>query len=307
MARVRALVRLHGLQEELVEQNGLLEQTNGELRSTMDQLKETSARLAQSERLAAVGELAACIAHEVNNPINYSMNALRTLRVQLSDVQQLMQAFAAVDARDTSHIEQQLAGIVKLMDELDHEELPPQMEELLAIAVDGLERTEKLVRDLHHFAAPGGAESAGVNLRAGVNSTLALMKHALRSGNVRVNLHLDEALPPLQGNQRSINQVFLNLFKNASEAMGSAGGTIDVSARLDGEHVVVAVRDDGPGITAEVREQLFTPFFSTKSAGSGAGLGLSICRRMLEEFGGSIDVESTPGDGATFFVKLKAA
>jgi len=304
LARVRSLVRLHGLQDALAEQNELLEQSNDELRSTMDQLRETGAQLVQSERLAAIGELAAGIAHEVNNPLNYSINALRALRVHSNELQELIGVFDQIDGPQDARIEEQLAGIAKMMNELGHEELPVQMEELVAIAMDGLERTERLVRDLRHFAAPANPENAGVDVREGLQSTLALMRHVLRTTNIEVNVHLEETLPPLPGDQRSINQVFLNIFKNASEAMEASGGTIDVTARLDGEQLLVEIQDDGPGIAAEARDQVLNPFFTTKVAGDGSGLGLSMCRRILDDHAGSIEVESQPGRGATFRVRL---
>jgi signal transduction histidine kinase len=271
----------------------------------MIQLKETGAQLAQSERLAAVGELAAGIAHEVNNPINYATNALRTLRVHLRSVERLMNAVAPIHGSTGSELEEQLVGVRKLMDEIEHDELPPQIEELIAIAMDGLDRTERLVHELHHFSVPSKDSHSEVDLRATVKSTLALMQHALRTANIHVRVELPDALPILTGDPTLINQVLLNILKNASEAMESrGGGTIDIAVRLDGSCVLVEVRDDGPGMSAEVRQRLFEPFFSTKPAGHGAGLGLSICRRILEECGGSIEVNSSPGAGAAFRVRL---
>jgi signal transduction histidine kinase len=107
------------------------------------------------------------------------------------------------------------------------------------------------------------------------------------------------------GNAGALNQVFLNLLKNAAEALEASGGSVSVVAAREGEGtLVVKVEDDGPGMTPEVRGRLFEPFFSTKGAGRGTGLGLSISRRIVKDLGGSIDVESTLGSGTRFFVRL---
>jgi two-component system NtrC family sensor kinase len=143
-----------------------------------------------------------------------------------------------------------------------------------------------------------------VNLRRGIESTLQLMRHALRKARVEVQVQIADDLPVLMGDARAINQVFLNLLKNAAEALEDRGGSVALSAVVDGAWVVVRVRDDGPGVAPELHAKLFEPFYSTKEAGRGTGLGLSISRRILSDHGGSIEVESAPGQGTTFTVRL---
>jgi two-component system, NtrC family, sensor kinase len=111
-------------------------------------------------------------------------------------------------------------------------------------------------------------------------------------------------LPPVEGDARALNQVFLNLLKNAAEAFEGRRGRVEVHARLEGDEVVVSIRDDGPGVAPELRERLFEPFFTTKPAGKGTGLGLSISQRIVAEHGGQIALESEPGEGTCVTVRL---
>ena len=143
-----------------------------------------------------------------------------------------------------------------------------------------------------------------MHLRRGIESTLQLVRHALREAHVEVRVEIEADLPVLTGDARAINQVFLNLLKNATEALEGRGGIVTVSAGVDGAWVIVRVRDDGPGVAPELHTRLFEPFYSTKEAGRGTGLGLSISRRIVNDHGGSIEVESAPGRGTSFTIRL---
>jgi signal transduction histidine kinase len=176
--------------------------------------------------------------------------------------------------------------------------------ELVAIAGEGLERTQRLVGDLRDFAAPGGSARGAVDLRRGLQSTAQLVAHVLRQSRVELRLDLPPELPAVEGDARALNQVFLNLLKNAAEALEGRGGTVWVSACQEGERVRVEVRDDGPGIAREAIPRVFEPFHSTKPAGRGTGLGLSISQRIVAEHGGSLELRSAPGEGASFTVLL---
>ena len=163
---------------------------------------------------------------------------------------------------------------------------------------EGLERTAALVGDLRDFAAPGGRELGPVDLARGLRTTLRLMGHTLMSADVQVYAEIPEGLPQIRGDVRALNQVFLNLLKNAAESFEGASGAIWVAARAEGSELVVEIRDDGPGVAPEVRDRLFEPFVSTK-AGRGSGLGLSISRRIVEEHGGRLELSSERGGAGT--------
>jgi signal transduction histidine kinase len=304
LARVRSLVRLRRLREELAVRNSLLESTNEELKCTLAELQEAGSRLVQAERLAAVGELAAGVAHEVNNPVNFATNALKTLRANVEETRRVAEALAGLDLSDPERLGEQLEKLEQLRQEFDLEGLSDALGELVGIATEGLERTHRLVGDLRDFAAPGQGQLSGVDVGRGLRSTLQLLNYAMRQAGVESELSLEEDLPQPRGDTRALNQVFLNLVKNATEALEETGGTVAVGARAEGDSIVVTVRDDGPGIAREEQARLFEPFFSTKQAGRGTGLGLSISRRIVMEHGGSIGVDSSPGEGTTFTVRL---
>jgi signal transduction histidine kinase len=160
------------------------------------------------------------------------------------------------------------------------------------------------VGDLRDFAAPPQGGRTEVDVKAGLESTVQLMAYAMREARARVETQLGEGVPRVSGEARALNQVFLNLLKNATEALEGTGGIIRVRLVQEGSWVVIEVRDDGPGIRPEIRERLFEPFFSTKGAGGGTGLGLSICRRIVSEHGGSIRVDSSSEAGTSFMVRL---
>jgi signal transduction histidine kinase len=143
-----------------------------------------------------------------------------------------------------------------------------------------------------------------MDVRRGLESTLQLVNHNIRDASIEVVTRFEDDLPLIPGDAGSINQVFLNLLKNATEALVNRGGTICVTARQEEASILVEIHDDGPGIAAEDLPEVFEPFYSTKSAGSGTGLGLSMSRRIVTEHGGTIEAVSTPGSGATFTIRL---
>jgi two-component system NtrC family sensor kinase len=171
---------------------------------------------------------------------------------------------------------------------------------------EGLSRTASLVGDLRDFSSPGqlGAQIPGVQVEKGLRSTLQLVRHDLEKRGAEIQLSIEEGLPSIVGDLSGLNQVFLNLLKNAGEALGPAGGRIDLSLTRHGGELVVEVSDDGVGIRADHLSRLFEPFFTTKDTGEGTGLGLSISRRIVAAHGGRIEVASASGEGTRFSVYL---
>jgi len=301
LARARALVRVRLLQQELAEQNAALDRA-------LTHLRETEVALVQAERLAAVGELAAGIAHEVNNPVNFSLNSLRALAAAVGQVREFAGRLAQVDWRDAAKLPAHLAEVQRLEADIGLAEVSATIDELVAIVVEGLERTSRLVGDLRDFGAPGEREHVPVDIRACLDSTLQMIGPALGRQRVAVERDYAAGLPPVSADPSALKQLFLNLLKNAGEALEKTGGRVRVSAARspEGKGVVVSIADDGPGIDPTLAERVFEPFFTTKPAGRGTGLGLSICRRIAEAHRGALEVASTPGAGAVFTVRLPA-
>jgi signal transduction histidine kinase len=301
LARARSLVRLRLLQQELVEQNEALDRA-------LQHLRDTEVQLVQAERLAAVGELAAGVAHEVNNPVNFAVNSLRVLQETVGQVREFAGRLAAIDWRDAAKLPERAAELQRLESEIGLEEAAGTLDELVKIVMEGLERTGRLVADLRDFGAPGEREHRAMDLSAALESTLAMIGSTLARSGVRVETDLAPDLPVVAGDPSALKQLFLNLLKNAAEALEETGGTVRVRAArsADGRGVEVSVSDDGPGIAPAQAARVFEPFFTTKAAGRGTGLGLSICRRIAEAHAGSLAVDSTPGAGATFTLRLPA-
>jgi signal transduction histidine kinase len=306
LARVRSLVRLHRLQAQLEERNRALEEANHQLERTLRELKAAEVHLVQSERLAAVGELAAGVAHEVNNPVNFALNAVRMLKSHVTSLREIATAVGALELDDATRLAVRAKELERLRDELGVQELAQELAELVEIATEGLERTQRLVGDLKDFAGPQRAPHGSVDLERCMRSTVQLLGHSLQRAGVRVGVRIDSGLPRVRGDEGALNQVFLNLLKNAGEALETRGGEIGVEARAEGATVVVEIRDDGPGVAAEVRARLFEPFVSTKETGRGTGLGLSISHRIVKEHGGTLELRSGPGEGAVFMIRLPA-
>jgi signal transduction histidine kinase len=304
LARIRALVRLRRLQAELAVRNALLESTNAELRSALDELREAGAQLVQAERLAAVGELAAGIAHEVNNPVNYALNSMKALRTYVEDVRTVAAGFARLSGEAPEGLAHKLRELEALRIELGFDENVEALAELGAIVTDGLERTSRLVGDLRDFAAPGDRRSAAVDVARSLRSTLQLVRHVFAEAGVALEDLIAPDLGLVEGDARALNQVFLNLLKNAAEAFEGRRGRVQVWARTEGGTIVVEIRDDGPGIEPELQARLFEPFFTTKGAGRGTGLGLAVCRSIVDRHGGTIWVGDVPGGGSRFVVTL---
>jgi signal transduction histidine kinase len=248
-----------------------------DLREVVDLRK----RLVTSGRLAAVGELAAGIAHEINNPLTYVRANLSMLRQEWSE---LMKA-----ASGPAESERSVAVILA------------ESEELIDESLEGVDRAVAIVRDVKGFSHAGRAEREQADLAPLIDGVLRLADPQMPESIRLERIHGD--LPPIECAPQELKQVFLNLVVNASQAM-SSGGTITVSSRVDGDHVVVSVADEGSGIAHGDLERIFDPFFTTKPVGEGTGLGLALSYEILRRHGGEIAVDSEVGSGTRFDVRL---
>jgi C4-dicarboxylate-specific signal transduction histidine kinase len=304
LARVRSSVGLRVARAELEDRNRALQAANLRVESALAELKEAQVQLVQRERLVGVGELAAGVAHEANNPLNFAANANRALISSLADIEDVLQEIVGIDARNDSDGQATLDKVRRLCRDRDFDESVETLRELTGIVAEGLDRTTRLVGDLRAFAGPGATRSETVDVEAGLRSTLQLMSHSLREAGVEVELNVAHDLPLLVGDGRTLNQVFLNLVKNARDAMHGRSGTLHIDVADEADALVVLIRDEGPGIPDEMREKLFEPFCTTKGPGEGSGLGLSISRSILYGAGGRLSLLETSDAGTTFEIRL---
>ncbi len=240
-------------------------------------------RLLLSGRLAAVGELAAGIAHEINNPLAF-------VRANLGLMRRDWGALVA---------ECEKAGVGPA-----GRELLSEGEEMLDESLEGVDRAGAIIRDVQGLAHGGGRARQALDLNPLLEGALRLAAPQLR-GRARIETHL-HPVPLVLGAPQELQQVFLNLLLNASHAI-KAHGTIRIETRDEGDWATVEVADDGCGIAPEIRERIFDPFFTTKNVGEGTGLGLGIAYNIVRSHGGEIDVTSEPGAGARFRVRLPRA
>jgi signal transduction histidine kinase len=304
LARVRALVRVRSLQVEVSNKNMKLESINEELRGALSELKNAESALVHAERLSAVGEMAAGVAHEVNNPVNFASNALRTLRDYVSEVTTVVAKVGEFDSNDSDRLRSQLLEFETLKEKLDFEDTAAALDELVEIVTEGLGRTQRLVGDLQSFASPGGGSLGLVNLSSGIASTIQLVRFAAKEKGVSLHVDIGSDVPAVWGNPQALNQVFLNLVKNGIEAVQEGAGNVWVRVSSGSQKAIVEVSDDGPGISDDDMSRVFDPFFTTKVAGKGTGLGLSISKRVVGEHGGDVVVSRSESGGALFKVAL---
>lgn len=258
------------------------------------QLSETHAHLLQAEKMASIGQLAAGIAHEINNPMGFVNANLGSLRRYLDDLFALLDAYeAALAAPD--------GAVRALREKLDVAYLREDSAALLRESLDGVERVRRIVQALREFAQEGGDDWQWADLNTCLENTLAVAANELRSkGEVRKELG---AVPKLYCLPAHLGQVFLNVLLNAAQAIEGQGVITVRSGSADG-YAWVEIADDGKGIPPEHLARVFEPFFTTRAVGQGVGLGLSVAYSVVQKHGGRIDINSEPGHGTKVRVQL---
>jgi PAS domain S-box-containing protein len=273
-----------------------------ELQATNSKLEQAQNQLLQSDKMASIGQLAAGVAHEINNPVGFVSSNLRTLRQYVESLLALLEAYAAaVAAPASAEAAAQLARVMKAA-ELDY--LKEDLPQLLDESADGLARVKKIVQDLKDFSRVDQSDWQQADLNAGLESTLNVVRHEIKY-KAEVVRHL-APLPLVTCLAGQLNQVFMNLIVNASHAI-SGHGTITLSSGTEGDWAWVQVDDTGCGMSEEVQRRIFEPFFTTKDVGKGTGLGLSLSFSIVQRHGGAIRLRSAPGQGSAFRVWVPIA
>ncbi len=278
-----------------------IKRASADLEQAYNELKMTQAHILQQEKMASIGQLAAGVAHEINNPIGFVGSNLGTLGKYLDRVTDYL-AFETgqIAARSLDELEGELAGKRKAL-KLDY--VLDDARQLIAESLDGTDRVRQIVQNLKSFSRVDEAEYKFAQINDCLESTLNIVWNELKY-KATVNREYGE-LPPVKCYPQQLNQVFMNLLVNAAHAIEKQGEITVTSWAADG-CVHVAVKDSGCGIPPEVQKRIFEPFFTTKEVGKGTGLGLSISYDIVKKHGGEIRVESTPGAGTTFTVQIPA-
>jgi PAS domain S-box-containing protein len=291
-------------EEQLKEQNILLQELATSEREAHETLKSTQSRLVQTEKLASLGQLVAGVAHEINNPLAFVTNNVAVLERDLVDMIALVSLYRTIpQPTGPQHIERN-NQIDRLSEQLDLDYTLDNLPKLIDRTREGLRRIERIVKDLRLFARVDEGEWNEVDLTPGIESSVNMVQGYARKKSVQLVTEL-EPLPLVRCKAARVHQVIVNLLMNAIDAC-PLDGTVTIRAivEVDGQGVRIEVADTGSGIDEAIRERIFDPFFTTKPVGQGTGLGLSISYGIVEEHKGTIEVESEPGAGACFRVRL---
>ena len=289
-----ALARANDELEERVRQRTL------ELQAEIAERKQLEGRLVQSEKLASIGQLAAGVAHEINNPLGFVSSNFGVLKEYLDKLFGMLAAYAAAA---TELDPERTRALAATRAHLQIDYLADDIPTLLAHSADGIARVNKIVRALKDFSRVEATDEwEWVDLHTGIDSTLHIF--ASEIAKVAQVRKAYGRLPDIECQSSALNQVILNLLVNATHAIGAGPGTITISTGADATHAWLAVRDTGCGIAPEVLPRIFDPFFTTKRIGKGTGLGLSLSYGIVQKHGGRIDVDTALGQGSTFKVVL---
>lgn len=303
LARIRVHLQLSATQRQL-------EHKTDELTQALADLKQSQLHLVQSEKMSALGQLVAGVAHEINNPVNFIAGNLQPAKDYIQDVMKLLELYQ-------EYHPQPHANVQAWMDEIDLDYVKEDLIKLLHSMEIGSDRICQLVLSLRNFSRLDEAELKAVDLHEGIDNTLLILQHRLKAkpNYPAIQVIRDyEQLPLVECYPSQLNQVLMNLISNAIDAIEeqqqkhphSSNPTITIRTSIsDSNWVNISIIDTGFGIIEAAKAKLFDPFFTTKPIGKGTGLGLSISFQIItEKHQGKIDCYSTPGQGTEFVVRI---
>lgn len=299
LAQVNQTLRADVARREQAE--GDLIERNAQLNALNAQLSSAQEHLIQSEKLASIGQLAAGVAHEINNPIGYIFSNFGSLEKYLAD---LFRMLAAYEASEATHSDAQtLADITALKNAVDLEFLKEDIPTLMHESKEGIVRVRKIVQDLKDFShVDATLEWQFANLNQCIDSTLNVVNNEIKYKADVVKEYGE--LPDVQCMASQVNQVVMNLVVNAAHAIGTERGQITVRTGVVGSNAWFEVQDTGSGIPKDVLPRIFDPFYTTKAVGKGTGLGLSLSYGIIQKHSGTVEVHTETGVGTTFRVTL---
>lgn len=270
--------------------------------------KKLQEQLSQSRRLEAIGELAAGIAHEINTPSQFVSDNLEFLEEGFADILQICSRQNSMLVDGQALKETEIHELKELMDVVDYEYLCEEIPKAIAGGRSGIKEVTRIVRATNEFAHPGSEDLIETDLNSAIENILVVSKNRWKMA-AEVETLFDENLPAVPCHPEQLNQVLINIVVNAAHAIDARDqdgmGTIKISTGQTGDMAKIVISDNGTGIPREHLEKIFNPFFTTKPPGKGTGQGLAIAHRIITEVHhGTLQVDSTVGEGTTFHIQL---
>ena len=292
-----------GVQNDVTDREEARQETAAkqlELEKALEKLQETQTMLIHSEKMNAMGQMVAGVAHEINNPVAFMASNMHALEQMAKDLKGAYdQLNSAVNASDNEDLQ---AMAAKLHKEADLDFITEDLDDLIHSSIEGLNRVKGIVGSLRNFSRLDEAEEKVASLKECIESTLEIAGPAVKN-KLEITCQLED-LPTIKCRPSELNQVFLNLIINASQAVDQKG-RLEIKGRDTEESLILTFTDNGQGMDKATQEKIFNPFFTTKPVGEGTGLGLSIAYKIITEgHNGTITVESEVGKGSTFKISL---
>nr|WP_305906835.1 ATP-binding protein [Methylomarinum sp. Ch1-1]MDP4519542.1 ATP-binding protein [Methylomarinum sp. Ch1-1] len=274
-----------------------LEQEKQEQMALNRQLQDAQLQLVQAEKMASIGQLAAGVAHEINNPLGYINSNLHTLQEYLGDLEKVSDMARQLAAQlPSDHV--QVQAYRQLKQDLDLDFIQEDLRNLVIESMEGATRAKQIVQDLRNFSHVETKKREMFDIEQGLDATLNIVYNELK---YRAKLHKHYAgLQPYECVGSQLNQVFMNLLVNAAHAIEAFGDITIRTGYREPDWLWVEVEDSGKGIPDEIKHKIFDPFFTTKPVGEGTGLGLSLTYKIVQDHNGKIEIDSTVGKGTRF-------
>jgi len=280
-----------------------------EIKTAYNDLQESQEQLIQSEKMASLGQMVAGVAHEINTPLGYVTSNIDTLKLNLDDINEVIQNFGTiVDAansptRDNKEVTRRLVNTIKTYKNIEAPELVGETQQLLNDGAYGLSEITTLVTSLKDFARLDRQNTEQVDIHNCLNSSITIASNHIRENKVVIKTKYRE-LPKIDCFPSKLNQLFLNIITNACQAMSENGGKLSINTSLVDDNIQITFADQGVGMDEQTKQKMFDPFFTSKEIGSGTGLGMSIAYKIIEAHNGSIEVDTALGIGTKVAVSL---